>query len=84
MWGLPESIAEGVQAYPSAFSIETPTPTVTRLAHLVGLALTRPEEAEDGLFVAEEIIRNCGVRVVDPSELVRVTAERLAAIVQGG
>jgi HD-like signal output (HDOD) protein len=82
-WGLPESIAEGVAAYPSAFSSETPTRTITRLAHLVGLALTRSAEAEEGYLVAEELIRNLGVRVVDPRELAQITAERISSVVQG-
>jgi HD-like signal output (HDOD) protein len=78
-WGLPEAVAEGVEDYPSAFSFETVTPTVTRLAHLVGLALTRSSEAEDGYLTAEELIRNLGVRVMDPRELAQLTAARVAA-----
>jgi len=82
-WGLPDAVADGVEAYPNAFSAETPTPTITRLAHMVGLALTRSSEAEEGYFVAEELIRNLGVRVVDPRELAQMTAERIAAVVKG-
>jgi HD-like signal output (HDOD) protein len=79
-WGLPDAIADAVAGYLAPFGQGTAEAGVVRMAHLLGVAGTRPDHA---LAVWDEL--DLGHRVLKltcdgPDELIAATAERIEVL----
>jgi len=79
-WGLPDRIAAAVGGYLHPFDEMTREAAVVRVAHLLGVAGTRPDHAPSVWDELEAGCHNLQLRCDGPDELVTATMARIEVV----